>query len=98
MARPELAIDSRGLTMPDTEDILTRVSQNGRVRARVQRIASNNYRVDVERLIEAVDAGGCRRGEFWSVVTGLTSYTDSEERAALLAEENLRCCPPDAGD
>jgi hypothetical protein len=74
-----------------TEEVLVLTSHTGRVRARVHRISPDDYRVDVERLVEAFDAGNQKRGEFWSVISGLTSYTDSEECAAALAEENLRC-------
>jgi hypothetical protein len=72
--------------------ILILNSETGRHRARVVRISASLYRIEVERLIEALDAGGVRRGEFWSRVTGpgSTSYTDREERAAALAAENLR--------
>jgi hypothetical protein len=49
------------------------------------------FRVDVERLIDATDAGGFKRGEFWSVVPGLTSFADSTELAIALAQENMRC-------
>ena len=71
--------------------VLTLDSQTGRHRARVIRISASLYRIDVERLIEALDAGGCLRGDFWSAIRGATSYTDNQERAAALATEQLRC-------
>jgi hypothetical protein len=74
-----------------SEAVFTLDSETGRHRARVFRTASGAYRVDVERLIEALDAGGDRRGEFWSRIRGITSYADSLERAKQMATENLWC-------
>ncbi len=73
------------------EVIATYDADTGRHRARVFRTSSGVYRVEVERLIDAVDAGGEKRGEFWSAIRGFTSYTDDLERAVTLAEESLRC-------
>ena len=66
-------------------------AETGRHRARVFRMSGGSYRVEVERLMDATDAGGEKRGEFWSAIRGLTSYTDDPERAAAMAQENLRC-------
>jgi hypothetical protein len=72
------------------EVILTLQSDNGRHRAQVVKISDTAFRVEVERLMEAFDAGGFKRGEFWSSLNAWTSYTDNMERAAELAAENLR--------
>jgi hypothetical protein len=73
------------------DEILTLSSPSGRVRARVHLLSPGMYRVDVERLIDAFDAGDNWRGQFWSEIEGLTSYADNEARAADLAAQNLRC-------
>src|SRR5207248_1308692 len=72
------------------EAVATFDAETGRHRARVVRMSSGGYRVVVERLYEADDAGGVVHGVFWSAVRGFTSYTDDLERAAALAQENLR--------
>jgi hypothetical protein len=72
------------------EVVLTLDADTGRHRARVSRTSGGAYRVEVERLIQAYDAGGEWRGEFWSAIPGICSYTDSLERAAELAAEVLR--------
>lgn len=78
------------------EVVLTLSSDSGRHRARVFKVAEGSYRIEVDRLIDATDAGGLKRGEFWSVLPGLTSYADSQERALMLAKENLRCGETDS--
>jgi len=72
------------------EAVATYDAETGRHRARVFRMSSGAYRVVVERLLVADDAGGVVRGVFWSAISGFTSYTDDLERAAVLAKENLR--------
>jgi hypothetical protein len=71
-------------------------SENARIRARIFRLAPTMFRIDVERLVDAIDAFGQERGEFWSVISGLTSFVDSEERALQLANENMRCATSDS--
>ena len=71
-------------------DFLMLHSKSDQIRARIHKLKSTGFRVDIERLIDADDAGGIKRGEFWSVVTGLTSYADTVEYAKLLAAENLK--------
>ena len=66
-------------------------SGNERIRACIHRLSPTMFRVDVEQLFDATDAGGLYRGNFWSVVIGLTSYADSEDRAVALAQQNIRC-------
>ena len=56
------------------------------------------FRVDVEQLFDATDAGGLYRGQFWSVVIGLTSYADCVDRAIALAQENMQCAVPPTPD
>ena len=73
------------------EDIHFIYAKSGKVRSRIQLLPPHTYWVDVERLVEATDAGGYKRGEFWSVIEGLSSITDSEECAKELAAENLKC-------
>jgi hypothetical protein len=72
------------------EVVLTIHSVKGRHRSRVIKVSDTAFWVEVKRLIEAFDSGGCRRGEFWSPLNNWTSYADSVERAAELACENLR--------
>jgi hypothetical protein len=71
-------------------------SENARIRASIFRVAPAMFRIDVERLVDAIDAFGQERGEFWSVISGLTSFVDSEERALQLANENMRCATSDS--
>ena len=71
------------------EVIATFDADTGRHRARVFRLSSGVYRVEVERLYEADDAGGVVHGMFWSAIRGFTSYTDELARAESLAVENL---------
>ena len=73
-----------------SEVILATESGTGRHRVRAERVSPAVFRVTVERLFDAVDAGGVKRGEFWSAVLGVTSYTDTAERAAELAADALR--------
>ena len=73
------------------ESVATFHAVTGRHRARVFRLSNGVYRVEVERLLDGFDAGGVRRGEFWSTIPGISSYTDNLERASVLAEECLRC-------
>jgi hypothetical protein len=75
----------------EEEAIATYYADNQRHRALVFRLPGDSYRVDVERLYEAEDAGGLVRGVFWSRLYGLTSYSDDLNRALQLAQENLRC-------
>ena len=75
--------------MPQTVDTI--YDNNGRVRARISFRPPNTYLVDVERLIDAEDAGGTKRSEFWSGIAGLSSVTDNEQRASELAQENFKC-------
>jgi hypothetical protein len=72
------------------EVVATYEADTGRHRARVYRLSSGAYRVDVERLDEADDAGGVVHGVYWAMLRGFTSYTDDRVRATELAEENLR--------
>lgn len=72
------------------EAVATFDTEMRRHRARVFRMSSGGYRVDVERLYEEKDAGGVVHGVYWSTIHGFTSYTDDLERAAALAHENLR--------
>jgi hypothetical protein len=72
------------------EVVATYEADTGRHRARVFRLSSGAYRIDVERLYEAADAGGVVHGVFWSRLRGFTSYTDDGDRATELAQENLR--------
>ena len=83
-------------SMPDDYQVIE--SGNERIRACIHRLSPTTFRVDVEQLFDATDAAGVKRGEFWSVVTGLTSYADSEDRAIALAQENLRCTAAPAPD
>ena len=72
-------------------EVLTTIqSDSGRYRARIVKISETAFRVEVDRLIEAFDAGGFKRGDFWSPFNDWKSYTDSVKRAAEIAAENLR--------
>jgi hypothetical protein len=74
------------------EDVVaTYEADTGRHRARIFRLSTGAYRIDVERLYEADDAGGVVRGMFWSRLREFSSYTDDLEQAEALAQENLRC-------
>lgn len=72
------------------EVVLTLDADTRRHRARVSRTSNGAYRVEVERLIQAYDAGGEWRDEYWSAIRGICSYTDNLERASELAAEALR--------
>ena len=72
------------------EVLLTLPSAAGHHRALVIKISNRVYRVEVEKLIEAFDAGGVGPGEFWFPLNDWLSLTDSLERAAELAAESLR--------
>ena len=72
------------------EVVLTIESNTGQHRARVVKLSDTAFRVEVERLTEAFDPGGMKRGEFWSPLNGCVTYADSLTRAAGLAAENLR--------
>jgi hypothetical protein len=74
---------------PIMVDVLVPHPESAHIRARIHRLNSAGFRIDIERLIDEDDAGGNKRGEFWSAMTGLTSYADTEERAKLIATENL---------
>jgi hypothetical protein len=74
--------------------VLTLDSESGRHRARVFQTSAGVYRVEAERLTEAMDAGGYKRGEFWAAVPGFVSYTDTVERAEQLAAEKLLALEP----
>jgi hypothetical protein len=64
------------------EVVATYEAETGRHRARVFRLSSGAYRVEVERLYEADDAGGVVHGVFWSAIRGFSSYTnDLDERS-----------------
>ena len=76
------------------EDDLIVAAHSDRLRVRIHSMPSGGFRVDVERLVEAEDAGGVVRGQFWSVQTGLTSYTDTYETARGLAIEKLSDAAP----
>ncbi len=64
--------------------------QTKRHRAQIIKISEQAYRVDVERLYDAHDADGIKRGEYWFTLKDWTSYTDSLDRALELADENIR--------
>jgi hypothetical protein len=72
-----------------TSPILILDSRNEGYRAVVTQLSDLVFRVEVERLIESLDAGGVKRGEFWSVLSGSNSLTDSLESARNLAHEKL---------
>jgi len=72
------------------ELIATYEAYTSRLRAQMFRLPKGAYRVDIEWLYQADDAGGVVHGVFWSRLRGFTSYTDNKVRAAELAQDNLR--------
>lgn len=73
----------------EPEDELIVAAQSDQHRARIHAMPSGGFRVDIERLIDADDAGGAVRGQFWSAVVGLTSYADTQELARQLGTAKL---------
>lgn len=73
------------------EEVVLRIdADTGQHRAVIARASTGAYRIEVERLIDSFDAGGAFHGQFWSAISGLSSYTDDLDRAQALAEELLR--------
>ncbi len=64
-------------------------SDDRRIRVTVMRRTDGLFRVEAERLIDATDAGGIKRGEFWGVIAHSTSLVDVESAARQLAVEKL---------
>jgi hypothetical protein len=71
------------------EVILTIQSDSGRHRAQIVKLSDKAFRIDIERFFEGTDAGGVNRGNFWSPLNDWISYTDTLDRAAEIAVENL---------
>ena len=72
------------------EVVRTIASACGRYRALVLRIDGGPFRVEVERWLEEWAPGYGKVGEGWSRLTQGVTYADTPERAAELAEEELR--------
>jgi hypothetical protein len=72
------------------EVVMTMESDSGRHRARVLKLTDRTYRIEVERLLDDIDANGFNHGEFWAPLNVWESYTDTLERAREVAAENLR--------
>lgn len=72
------------------EVVQTVASECGQYRALVLRFRDGLFRVEIERWREERVPGYGKVGEGWSRITQGATYADTPERAAKLAEEQLR--------
>jgi hypothetical protein len=72
------------------EVVTTIASSSDDLRARVVRLASGAFAVEIQRRFDAVDAGGESHGRFWGTVSYPRSFFDGVEPAVEFAEAALR--------